>query len=61
MTSEELKQYIDSNAEGDYLIVDVRQPDEYARGHIPGAKLIPVRELVSDPSELPSDKDIIFY
>jgi rhodanese-related sulfurtransferase len=61
MTSEELRQYIETNAEGDYLLVDVRQPDEYVRGHIPGAKLIPVRDLVSDPSELPSDKDIIFY
>ena len=61
MTSEELRQYMDRNTEGDYLIVDVRQPDEYVRGHIPGAKLIPVRDLVLDPSELPSDKDIIFY
>ena len=61
MTSEELRQYIESNAEGDYLLVDVRQPEEYVQGHIPGAKLIPVRDLVSEPSELPPDKDIIFY
>jgi len=41
--------------------VDVRQPEEYVRGHIPGAKLIPVRDLVTDLSQLPPDKDLIFY
>ncbi len=61
MNSEELRQYIRKSKEGDYLIVDVRQPEEYVQGHIPGAKLIPVRELVADLSGLPPDKDLIFY
>jgi len=61
MNSEGLRQYIKKRKEGDYLIVDVRQPDEYVKGHIPGAKLIPIRELAADFSDLPSDKDLIFY
>ena len=61
MNSEELRQYIGKSKEGDYLIVDVRQPKEYVRGHIPGAKLIPIKKLVKDFSLLPSDKDLIFY
>jgi len=61
MSPEELKGYMERNKEGDYLLVDVRQPEEYVRGHIPGAKLIPVRELVTDLSKLPSDKDLVFY
>ncbi len=61
MTPEELKQYIEKNKENDYLIVDVRQPEEYVRRHIPGANLMPIRELVSNLSELPSDKDLVFY
>ncbi|MDY6950539.1 MAG: rhodanese-like domain-containing protein [Thermodesulfobacteriota bacterium] len=61
MSPEELKGYMERNKEGDYLLVDVRQPEEYVRGHIPGAKLIPVRELVADLSKLPSDKDLVFY
>jgi rhodanese-related sulfurtransferase/rubrerythrin len=61
MRPEELKAYMEKNQEGDYLLVDVRQPEEYVRGHLPGAKLIPVRELVTDFSKLPSDKDLIFY
>jgi rhodanese-related sulfurtransferase/rubrerythrin len=61
MNPEELKAYIEKNKESDYLIVDVRQPQEYVRGHIPGAKLIPIQKLAADLSSLPSDKDLIFY
>jgi rhodanese-related sulfurtransferase len=61
MSPEKLKQYMEKNKESDYLIVDVRQPEEYVQGHIPGAKLIPIRKLVANLSELPSSKDLIFY
>lgn len=61
MSPEELKQYMEKNKESEYLIVDVRQPEEYVQGHIPGAKLIPIMELVANLSDLPSGKDLIFY
>ncbi|MBP6787220.1 MAG: rhodanese-like domain-containing protein [Candidatus Promineofilum sp.] len=43
---------------GVYLL-DVREPDEYAAGHIPGITLIPMGEVASRLSELPRDKEII--
>jgi rhodanese-related sulfurtransferase/rubrerythrin len=61
ITTPELKQFIKSHKEKEYLIVDVRQPDEYTKGHIPGAKFIPLNELLSDFSGLPADRDVIFY
>jgi len=41
------------------LLVDVRQPDEYKRGHIDGAKLIPLGELGRRIKELPKNKEIV--
>ena len=38
------------------LILDVRNPDEYAEAHIPGAINIPRNELSRRLAELPSDK-----
>lgn len=61
ITAEELKQFIKSHKEKEYLIVDVRQPAEYTKGHIPGAKFIPLNELLSDFSGLPANRDVIFY
>ncbi|MEJ9152343.1 sulfurtransferase TusA family protein [Bacillus smithii] len=40
------------------LIVDVREPAEYAFGHIPGAVSIPLDELEERINELPQDKTI---
>jgi rhodanese-related sulfurtransferase/rubrerythrin len=61
MTVEELRQFIETKNEKDYTIVDVRQPAEYTDGHIPGAKFIPLNDLVSDFSGLPRNKDVVFY
>jgi len=35
------------------IVVDVREPSEYARGHVPGARLIPAREVRARLYELP--------
>ncbi len=61
ITAKELNQFVKSHNEKEYLLVDVRQPDEYSEGHIPGAKFIPLNELVSDLSGLPANRDLIFY
>jgi len=61
ITAQQLKQFIQSKNEKDYVLVDVRQPAEYTSGHIPGAKFIPLNELVSDFSGLPQDRDLVFY
>ena len=41
------------------FLLDVRQPQEYQLGHIPGAKLIPLGSLRSRISELPKDREIV--
>ena len=41
-----------------FLLIDVRQPEEFKSGHVPGAKLIPLGELNRRINELPKDKEI---
>jgi len=45
----------------DITLVDVRPPDEFAAGHIPGALSIPVEELTRRLSELPKGSEIVVY
>ena len=55
ITAQEAKALMDS--EENYIILDVRTPEEYAQGHIPGAVLIPDTEIeLLAEKELP-DKD----
>jgi rhodanese-related sulfurtransferase len=42
-------------------VLDVRPPEEFAAGHLPGAVNIPVRELAKRLKELPKDKEVIAY
>lgn len=41
------------------FILDVREPDEWQAGHIPGATLIPLGELSSRISEVPADQQVV--
>jgi len=43
---------------GGLLVVDVRQPGEYAAGHVPGALNLPVRELVERRGELDASQPL---
>jgi rhodanese-related sulfurtransferase len=43
------------------LLLDVRCPDERARGFIPGSTHIPLDELRQRLTELPRDREIIAY
>lgn len=43
-------------AAGGLDIVDVREPGEWATGHLPGARLIPLQQFKADPkAALPRD------
>ncbi len=44
-----------------FMMLDVRTPEEYAAGHISGAKLIPVQQLAEHLSEVPHDKQVYVY
>ena len=57
----ELMQRIKANHAG--LILDVRSPEEYAEGHIPGAINVPHNQLGSHLAEIGShkNKDVVLY
>ena len=40
--------------------VDVREPDEFAVGHIPGAKLLPLGQVLSRAAEVLPDKNAVW-
>ena len=54
---DDVKAAIDS---GIYLI-DVREPGEYAEGHIPGAVNIPLRTVAQSLDMIPSDQPVLVY
>jgi len=47
--------------EGDVVVVDVRPGEEFAAGHIEGARSIPLEELERRLAELPPDQEIVAY
>ncbi|MFI6408680.1 rhodanese-like domain-containing protein [Streptomyces sp. NPDC050548] len=40
------------------LVVDVREADEYAAGHVPGARLMALRTVPARCGELPTDRPV---
>ena len=46
---------------GEVTVLDVRPPEEYRAGHIPGAISIPVGELRARLKDLPKSREIVAY
>jgi rhodanese-related sulfurtransferase/DNA-binding HxlR family transcriptional regulator len=46
---------------GDVVLVDVRPQEEFAAGHIEGARSIPLDELEQRLAELPADREVVAY
>lgn len=42
-------------------VLDVRPPEEFAAGHLPGAVNIPIRDLQKRLKELPKGKEVVAY
>jgi len=53
--------FMDEREEGMYTILDVRQPAEYEKEHIPGAKLVPLPDLNNSLDELDPEKPTIVH
>jgi hydroxyacylglutathione hydrolase len=47
------------NRDPNAIILDVREPEEYQTGHVPGAINLPQAELASRLEELPRDKPLL--
>ena len=60
-SAEKVRLFLKEKNLEDYNLVDVRTPKEYERGHLPGARLIPVGELANRLSELDPEKTTIVY
>jgi rhodanese-related sulfurtransferase/predicted transcriptional regulator len=56
--SEEL---IERLGRGDVVLVDVRPAEEFAAGHIEGARSVPLGELERRLAELPADREVVAY
>jgi rhodanese-related sulfurtransferase/predicted transcriptional regulator len=46
---------------GDIVLVDVRPGEEFAAGHIDGARSIPLDELRERLAELPAEREVVAY
>jgi rhodanese-related sulfurtransferase len=55
ITVDELARRLERGA----VLVDVRQPDEYAEAHVPGAVLIPLNELPDRVGDVPKADEVL--
>ncbi|WP_232549130.1 rhodanese-like domain-containing protein [Propioniciclava soli] len=52
-----LTDFITRHAEG-AVVVDVREADEYAQGHVPGAVFAPMSDITSHLADLPRGREV---
>ncbi len=55
------KELLERARKGLVTVLDVRPPEEFAAGHLPGAVNIPVHELEKRLGELPKRKEVVAY
>lgn len=55
------KELLERTRRGLVTVLDVRPPEEFAAGHLPGAVNIPVHELEKRLGELPKRKEVVAY
>ena len=55
------REFISQHKEGAYTLLDVRQPGEYEKDHIPGATLIPLPQIHDALDKLDREKPVIVY
>ncbi|MBU4605023.1 MAG: sulfurtransferase, partial [Proteobacteria bacterium] len=61
LSPEQLKKFRDEHQEGGYTLLDVRQPGEYEKRHLAGAKLVPLAELPGRLDELNPQEPVVAY
>ena len=59
INSEEYREQFASGDKGAYQLIDVREEDEYAAGHIPGTINIPLSEFPARVDELSEDSPVL--
>ncbi|MBW1816967.1 MAG: rhodanese-like domain-containing protein [Deltaproteobacteria bacterium] len=61
MDADALRAYVSEHREGTFTLLDVRQPGEYEKAHLPGTRLIPLPQLADRMGELDREKPVIVY
>lgn len=61
LDTQEVRNFMAQQKEGTYALIDVRQQGEYARAHLPGARLIPLSDLADSLDQLDREKPTIVY
>jgi rhodanese-related sulfurtransferase/rubrerythrin len=61
LEAEAAKDYMARHREGEYTLLDVRQPGEYEESHLPGARLLPLPQLPDFYKELDPEKPILVH
>lgn len=61
INADEAKKLLAEKTEGEVTLIDVREPEEYEEGHLPGAVLMPLSELLDRVKELDPSKPAITY
>ncbi|MCK5091834.1 MAG: rhodanese-like domain-containing protein, partial [Gammaproteobacteria bacterium] len=55
------EELLDRARQGLVTVLDVRPPEEYAAGHVPGAKNVPLNELEGYLEQLQPEQEIVAY
>lgn len=65
ISPEDLRQALGARAQGarDFDLIDVREPGEHALVSIPGARLLPLAKIRSDPllDDTPHDREVVLH
>jgi sulfur-carrier protein adenylyltransferase/sulfurtransferase len=61
MNSEKAKEFMSGKTLDEFTLLDVRQPGEYEKNHIPGSILIPIGELDKRLDEIDPSKPVLTY
>ena len=61
MSADKVREYLRDKNPEEFNLIDVRQPFEYEREHIPGARLMPLKDLPAQVQNLDRKKPTIAY
>lgn len=59
LTAEELKAKI-ADPQNRAIVIDVREPEEYVEGHIPGVPLVPMGEIPNHAEKWDKNEEYVF-
>lgn len=61
VSAAEVRNKLEADDPARWQMIDVREPGEYAGGHLPGAVNIPLSQLASRLSEIARDRPVVTY